>query len=80
MSIQDFMFSMIEKPVTDINQKLYEKQREYEKRFGHGVPREMLPDSLTDEQLFNAIGKGIEAGNDNIFSILGIKENEDYIY
>ena len=80
MDIKDFLFSMIEKPLTDFDEDLFEIQKEYENKFGHAVPRQMLPDSLNNKELSIAIKKCIETSNDNIFEILGIKVNEDFLY
>ena len=49
---------------------------------GHsrGVPREMLPDSISTEQIKQAMKKCILSKKDNLFELLGIIINDNYLY
>ena len=49
-------------------------------QFGHGVPREMLPDSISTEQIKQAMKKCILSKKDNLFELLGIIINDNYLY
>ena len=55
-------------------------QEQYFRQFGHGVPREMLPDSISTEQIKQAMKKCILSKKDNLFELLGIIINDNYLY
>ena len=58
----------------------YEIEEQYFRQFGHGVPREMLPDSISTEQIKQAMKKCILSKKDNLFELLGIIINDNYLY
>jgi len=43
-SVADFMNSFLNTPEPKIDNEYYEIEEQYFRQFGHGVPREMLPD------------------------------------
>lgn len=46
-------------PEPKIDNEYYEIEEQYFRQFGHGVPREMLPDSISTEQIKQAMKKCI---------------------
>ena len=79
-SVADFMNSFLNTPEPKIDNEYYEIEEQYFRQFGHGVPREMLPDSISTEQIKQAMKKCILSKKDNLFELLGIiikKRNDD---
>ena len=67
-------------PEPKIDNEYYEIEEQYFRQFGHGVPREMLPDSISTEQIKQAMKKCILSKKDNLFELLGIIINDNYLY
>lgn len=75
----DLMNSFIDTPLTEeVVVSKYEKQ--YVGMFSHSVPREMLPPSVTEEQLDVALKKCVEMKEDALFRLLGIAVSPDFLY
>lgn len=70
----------INTPEPKIDNEYYEIEEQYFRQFGHGVPREMLPDSISTEQIKQAMKKCILSKKDNLFELLGIIINDNYLY
>lgn len=79
-SVADFMNSFLNTPEPKIDNEYYEIEEQYLRQFGHGVPREMLPDSISTEQIKQAMKKCILSKKDNLFELLGIIINDNYLY
>ena len=69
-SVADFMNSFLNTPEPKIDNEYYEIEEQYFRQFGHGVPREMLPDSISTEQIKQAMKKCILSKKDNLFELL----------
>ena len=80
MRIQDFMNEIIETPEVDVDEEYLSLEKQYLQEFGHIVPREMLPSSITEAEIKNAMKKCIELRNDNIFEVLDVSLNKEYLY
>ena len=74
------MNSFLNTPEPKIDNEYYEIEEQYFRQFGHGVPREMLPDSISTEQIKQAMKKCILSKKDNLFELLGIIINDNYLY
>ena len=48
--------------------------------FGHNVPRSLLPDAMSEEQIISAMRKCISTKTDNLFELLGVEINEENLY
>ena len=79
-SVADFMNSFLNTPEPKIDNEYYEIEEQYFRQLGHGVPREMLPDSISTEQIKQAMKKCILSKKDNLFVLLGIIINDNYLY
>lgn len=80
MSIEDFVKTIMENPVHDEDSE-YSKLRElYFDKFGDIIPTEMLPPSISDEDIKEAIRKCLETGNSNIFEILNVNVDFKNLY
>ena len=79
--IANLMNSFISQaPPSTIDHEYYDIEEQYRNLFGHSVPREMLPDSITMEEIKDAMKKCIESKRDDLFQLLGVEINEEYLY
>ena len=78
--VSDFMSAFISSPEPEIDHEYFQIEEEYSKMYGHTVPREMLPDSVTTDSIKAAMKKCIESGKDTLFELLGVEINNDYLY
>ncbi len=78
--VSDFMSAFISSPEPDIDHEYYQIETEFRKLFGHGVPREMLPDSATPDKIKNAMQICIDNKADTLFELLGVEINSTYLY
>lgn len=79
-SVADFMNAFIDTPEPNIDTEYYEIEELYRQMFGHTVPRAMLPDSISMKQIKDAMRKCISIKSDNLFDLLGVELNNDYLY
>jgi len=79
-SVSDFMNSFLATPEPELDNEYYEIEKQYIQHFGHSVPREMLPDSISMEQIKQAMKKCILSKTDNLFELLEVTINDDYLY
>ena len=66
-SVADFMNSFLNTPEPKIDNEYYEIE-------------EQLPDSISTEQIKQAMKKCILSKKDNLFELLGIIINDNYLY
>lgn len=79
-NVWDFMNALIDGPEPELDKEYHEIEKRYEEMFGRTVPREMIPDSITVEQIKVAMQKCVDTNSDNLLAILGINLNYDYLY
>lgn len=79
-SVWDFMNAFIDGPEPDSDKAYSAIEQQYVQLFGHVVPREMLPASISTEQLEAAMQQCIDTNRDNLLAILGVNPNYDYLY
>ena len=79
-NLMDFMNAFIDKPAADLNETHLKIEKQYEELFGHSVPREMLPISISEDEILAALKKCIETKSDTLFETLGVKINYDHLY
>lgn len=78
--VADFMSAFISSPEPEIDHEYFQIEAAYSKMFGHTVPREMMPDSITTDRIKTAMQKCVESGKDTLFEMLGVETNNDYLY
>lgn len=79
--VADFMNSFIDNtPEPEIDHEYFEIEKEYESIFGHPVPGEMIPDSISLEQIKSAMKQCIKTRTDSLFDLLGVKTNNEFMY
>lgn len=79
MKIDDW-FAPMETNNSGIGTEYDKIQKEYFSMFGHNVPRSLLPDAMMDEQIVSAMKACILSKKDNLFELLGVTINDDYLY
>ena len=52
-----FMNKLIDEDINDFDNEKFELEQKYAAMFGHGVPREMFPPSISEEKLWKAVFK-----------------------
>lgn len=60
-------------PPAERNEELDVLENEFRKLFGHGIPRESLPDGITDEKMMEALQACIREKKDDLLNRLGVK-------
>lgn len=80
MGMEEFMNLLAENPVNKVDEEYFDIQKQFEEKFGHMVPREMLPTSISVDEIKKAMKVCIESGNDNIFKVLNVEINDKYLY
>ena len=79
--VESFMDDFIDSPCEqNIDFEYFEIEKQYELMFNHSVPCEMLPDSITSEQIKKAMRQCIEIQKDILFKLLNVNINESYLY
>ena len=79
-SVSDFMNSFLATPEPELDNEYYEIEKQYIQHFGHSVPREMLPDSISMEQIKQVMKKCILSETDNLFELLRVSIKDVYLY
>lgn len=53
---------------------------EYINKFGHGLPLELIPDTISEVEIFQKVRTCIENNQDNFLELLGIEVNNADLY
>lgn len=80
MSIEDFMNEMSKSSVSDFDDEYITIERQYKNMFGHIVPREMLPPSISENDIKDAMRVSISEGKDRVLELLKVELNLEYLY
>lgn len=78
--LMDFMNKFIDSGYSSIDDEMFELEQKYSSKFGHGVPREMIPPSVNENQIKEAVKKCIENNQDNLFELLGVTVDNRNLY
>ena len=78
--VMDFMQSFLDAPEPEIDKEYIEVEKRYMDLFKHSVPREMLPDSVSSDEIKNAMKKCIENQKDNLMEILNVEISDKFVY
>ncbi len=80
MDYKEFLDAFKDFPEFEEDQEYFDVEMKYKELFGHLVPREILPSSVSSEQIKDAMKKSIDSGEDMVSEILHITLNDKYIY
>lgn len=78
--VSDFMQAFLDTPEPKIDEEYYKLEEDYKKIFNHIVPTEMLPDSISSDDIKDAMKKCIDSKHDNLMEILRVEINDKYLY
>jgi len=78
--IMDLMNAFIDSGESTIDEEMFELEQEYSAKFGHGVPREMLPPSVNETQIKEAVETCIKTNQDQLFDLLGVSIDDGSLY
>lgn len=78
--VSDYMATFLGRPESEIDKDYYKIEEMYIKRFGHGVPRAMLPDAISLDEIKRAMKTCLESGEDKLMELLGVEINNEYLY
>lgn len=78
--MMDFMNAFINSGELKVDEEMFELEQKYFEMFHHGVPREMIPPSISQFQIKEAVIKCIETGKDNLFELLGVTVDYRNLY
>ena len=78
--LAEFLEEFINTPEPDINENYLAIEKQYVTLFGHSVPREMIPNGISEHQLISALKECVDSKSDNLFKLLGVSINYDNLY
>ena len=67
-------------PEPEIDKEYFELEDKFKAMFGHGIPREQFPISITEEKIKEAMRKCIELKEDKLYELLDIKFINGVLY
>ncbi len=76
-SIKDFIANA---PEVEIDNEYFELEDKFKALFGHRIPREQLPTSITKDMIKDAMKKCIETNEDKLYELLNVKFIDGAIY
>ncbi len=80
MGLEDFMNSLADMPTPKLDDEYIELEKQFESKFGHIVPREMLPPSIKVDDIKCAMKKCIESDDGDILKVLNVEISDKYLY
>lgn len=69
-----FMHKLIDEDINGFDDKKFELEQKYAAMFGHGVPREMFPPSIYEDEIMKAIKSCVQNQKDELMKILDVEE------
>lgn len=68
-----FMNELIDEDINGFDDKKFELEQKYAAMFGHGVPREMFPPSISEDEIMKAIKSCVQNQKDELMKILDVE-------
>lgn len=69
-----FMHQLIDEDIKGFDDKKFELEQKYAAMFGHGVPREMFPPGISEDEIMKAVESCVQNQKDELMKILDIEE------
>ena len=79
-NVEEFMMSFLESAAPKIDEEYYNIEEQYIKTFGHSIPRAMLPDGISLDDIKKEMQRCLETGEDKLMDNLGVEINNEYMY
>jgi len=69
-----FMRQLIDDDINGFDDKKFELEQKYAAMFGHGVPREMFPPGISEDEIMKALESCVQNQKDELMKILDVEE------
>lgn len=69
-----FMKRLIDEDIVDFDDEKFELEQKYAAMFGHGVPREMFPPAISEDEIMKAVASCVQNQKDELMKILDVEE------
>ncbi|MDE7183919.1 MAG: GNAT family N-acetyltransferase, partial [Lachnospiraceae bacterium] len=69
-----FMNKLIGEDINDFDNERFELEQKYAAMFGHGVPREMFPPSVSEDEIMKAVESCVQNQKDELMKLLDVEE------
>jgi len=69
-----FMHQLIDEDIKGFDDKKFELEQKYAAMFGHGVPREMFPPGISEDEIMKAVESCVQNQKDELMKILDVEE------
>ena len=69
-----FMNKLIDEDINDFDNEKFELEQKYAAMFGHGVPREMFPPDISEDEIMKAVENCVQNQKDELMKILNVEE------
>ena len=70
-----FMNKLInEDDINGFNNEKFRLEQKYTAMFGHGVPREMFPPGISEDEIIKAVESCVQNQKDELMKILNVEE------
>lgn len=79
-SYDDFLNAFSSEQDIQTDKDYYDMEDKYYALFRHRVPREMLPDCISMDEIKEAMSKCINEKQDRLFDILGVEISNEHLY
>ncbi len=69
-----YMNKLIDEDINGFDDERFELEQKYAAMFGHGVPREMFPPDISEDEIMKAVESCVQNQKDELFKILDVEE------
>lgn len=69
-----FMYKLIDEDINGFDDKKFDAEQKYAALFGHGVPREMFPPCISEDEIMKAVERCVQNQKDELMKILDVEE------
>lgn len=69
-----FMNKLVDEDIDGFDEEKFELEQKYAAMFGHGVPREMFPPSISEDEIMKAVESCVQNQKDELMKILNVEE------
>lgn len=68
-----FMNKLIDEDIDGFDDEKFELEQKYAAMFGHGVPREMFPPGISEDEIMKAVETCVQNQKDELMKILAVE-------
>ena len=69
-----FMHQLIDEDINGFDDKKFELEQKYAAMFGHGVPSEMFPPDISEDEIMKAVENCVQNQKDELMKILDVED------